>query len=367
MGTHLPFFTVWLKAVGIEPAWIGIISAVPALTRFTTLPLVTGLAERRHAVRGAIILTAFAAATSFALVGTQHQPLPVLLLYIVTCCFWTPLLPLTDAYALRGVARYNLDYGPVRLWGSVAFILGALACGLLVDAIAAHELIWIIVALAALTAFTGLSLQPLDETRRKSAAGHGGKRLLRDASFLAIIVSAALIQSSHTAYYTFASINWQAHGLGGFTIAALWALGVFAEIIVFAVSPRFSLHPSLLVVIAGLSAVARWSITAQEPPVAVLAIVQLGHGLTFGLTQVGLMNLLVHHVPSHQMARGQGYYAATSGLLSSTTSIVSGAIYARYGEGLYYVMAAMAGTGALLMWSARHRLIAHPQSDASGG
>jgi MFS transporter, PPP family, 3-phenylpropionic acid transporter len=67
------------------------------------------------------------------------------------------------------------------------------------------------------------------------------------------------------------------------------------------------------------------------------------------------------------MARGQGYYAATSGLLSSTTSIVSGAIYARYGEGLYYVMAAMAGTGALLMWSARHRLIAHPQSDASGG
>jgi MFS transporter, PPP family, 3-phenylpropionic acid transporter len=367
MGTHLPFFTVWLKAVGIAPAWIGIISAVPALTRFTTLPLVTGLAERRHAVRGAIILTAFAAATGFALVGAQHQPLPVLLLYIVTCCFWTPLLPLTDAYALRGVARYNLDYGPLRLWGSVAFILGALACGLLVDVIAAHELIWIIVALAALTAFTGLSLRPLDETRRKGAAGHGGKRLLRDASFLAIIVSAALIQSSHTAYYTFASINWQAHGLGGLTIAALWALGVFAEIIVFAVSPRFSLHPALLVVLAGLCAVARWSITAQEPPVAVLAIVQLGHGLTFGLTQVGVMNLLVHHVPSHQMARGQGYYAATSGLLSSTTSIISGAIYARYGEGLYYVMAAMAGTGALLMWSARHRLIAHPQSDASGG
>ncbi|MCP3477166.1 MFS transporter [Bradyrhizobium sp. CCGUVB1N3] len=367
LGTHLPFFTVWLKAVGIEPAWIGIISAVPAVTRFTTLPFVAGLAERRQALRAALILTAFASAIGFALVGTQHQPLPVLLLYIVTCCFWTPLLPLTDAYALRGVARYKLDYGPLRLWGSVAFIAGALACGLLVDVIAARELIWIIVALAALTAFTGLSLQPLDETRRKSAAAHGGKRLLRDASFLAIIASAALIQSSHTAYYTFASINWQAHGLGGLTIAGLWALGVFAEIIVFAVSPRLSLHPSLLVVIGGLSAVARWSITAQDPPLALLAIVQLGHGLSFGLTQVGVMNLLVRHVPAHQMARGQGYYAATSGLLSSTTSIISGAIYARYGEALYYLMAAMAGTGAMLMWTARYRLFAHPQSDASGG
>ena len=367
VGTHLPFFPVWLKAVGIDAGWIGLICAVPAVTRFTTLPVVTGLAERRQAVRTAMILAAFAAATGFALLGTQHRPLPVLLLYIVTSCFWTPLLPLTDAYALRGVARYGLDYGPLRLWGSVAFIVGALACGLLVDVIAARELIWIIAALAGLSALTSLSLQPLGDVGRRAAIATGAKRLLRDPSFLAIILSAALIQCSHVAFYTFASINWQAHGLGGLTIAGLWALGVVAEIVVFALSPRLSLHPAWLVVIGGLSAVARWSITALEPQVLVLAVIQLGHGLTFGLTQVGVMNLLVHHVPPHRMARGQGYYAATNGLLASTTSIVSGAIYARYGEGLYYVMAAMAGTGALLMWSMRSRLVVQPQSEASGG
>jgi PPP family 3-phenylpropionic acid transporter len=367
IGTHLPFFPVWLKAVGVDPGWIGIISAVPPVTRFTTLPLVTGLAERRHALRGAMILTAFAAAIGFALVGTQHRALPLLLLYIVTCCLWTPMVPLTDAYALRGVARYGLSYGPLRLWGSAAFIVGALACGLLVDVIAARELIWVIVALAIVSALTSLSLQPFDDAQRKSAATHGGKKLLRDPSFLAIIGSAALIQSSHVGYYTFASITWQAHGLGGLTIAGLWTLGVLAEILVFAVSPRMSLHPSLLIAIGGASAAARWTLTAQDPPVALLAIVQLGHGLTFGLTQLGTMTLLVHLVPTHQMARGQGYYAAVSGLLSSTTSILSGAIYARYGEGLYYAMAAMAGTGALLMWSVRGRLLAHPQSEASGG
>jgi PPP family 3-phenylpropionic acid transporter len=367
IGTHLPFFPVWLKAVGIDPGWIGIINAVPAVTRFTTLPFVTGFAERRHALRAALILTAFVAVLGFALLGTQHRPLPLLLLYVATCCCWTPMLPLTDAYALRGVARYGLDYGPLRLWGSVAFIVGALACGLLVDVIAASQLIWVIVALAAVAALTSLSLQPLDDTRRKAAVVRAGKALARDTGFLVIIISAALIQGSHVAYYTFASINWQAHGLGGLTIASLWTLGVLAEIVVFALSPRFSLPPSLLVVIGGLSAVVRWSITAQEPSVVLLAIVQLGHGLTYGLTQVGTMNLLVRHVPAHQMARGQGYYAAVGGLLSSTTSILSGAIYARYGEGLYYVMAAMAGTGALLMWSARRRLIAHPQSEASGG
>jgi len=79
------------------------------------------------------------------------------------------------------------------------------------------------------------------------------------------------------------------------------------------------------------------------------------------------MNLLVQRVPPHQIARGQGYYAACNGLLGATTSIASGAIYARIGDGLYYVMAAMAAGGALLIWSARHRLKAQPQSEASGG
>ena len=108
-------------------------------------------------------------------------------------------------------------------------------------------------------------------------------------------------------------------------------LGVIAEIVLFALSPRFTLQPSMLVVIAALSAVARWVITAQEPPLAVLAVVQLAHGLTFGLTQVGTMGLMVRHVPGHVMARGQGYLAACGGIVAGIASIVSGAIYADTG------------------------------------
>ena len=199
------------------------------------------------------------------------------------------------------------------------------------------------------------------------AASHGASALLRDPGFLAIIVAAALIQGSHAAYYTFASITWQVAGLGGLTIAGLWVLGVLAEIVVFALSPRFTLSPAVLVVIGGLSAVARWLITAQEPSVAVLSVVQLAHGLTYGLTQVGTMGLLVRHVPVHVMARGQGYFAACSGIVSSSASILSGAIYARHGQGVYYVMAAMALSGAVVMWLARRRLADHPHSAASGG
>lgn len=362
-GTYLPFFPVWLKAIGIDPSWIGMIAAAPAVTRFTVLPFITGFAERHRAVRGAMIATAFATACGFLVIGTQHAPLAVFLLFALTASVWTPMVPLTDAYALRGVARYGLDYGPVRLWGSVAFILGALACGLLVDVIAARHLIWVIGGMAAIGAVIGLGLQPLDQPKTAPSGLHGSRALLRDPGFCAIILASALIQGSHAAYYAFSSISWQAAGLSGLTIAGLWALGVIAEIGVFALSPRFTLPPSILVVIGALSAVARWTLTAQQPPIAVLALIQLTHGLTFGLTQVGIMSLLVYRVPGHVMARGQGYLAACSGIVSASASVLSGAVYARYGQGVYYVMAAMALSGAVVMWLARHRLADHPPSD----
>jgi PPP family 3-phenylpropionic acid transporter len=373
VGTQLPFFPVWLKSIGIEAPWIGLIIAVPSLTRFTVLPLVTGLAERRHSLRGAMIVTAFATALGFSILGTLHQPLVVLIAFALTACVWTPLVPLADGYALKGVVRYGLNYGSLRLWGSVAFVLGALACGALVDVIAARNLIWVIAAMAALGAAVSLALQRLDAPEATSASLPGATALLREPGFVAIMVAAALIQASHAAYYSFASITWQAFGLGGLTIAGLWVLGVLAEIVVFALSPRFTLSPAMLVVLGGLCAATRWLITAQEPRVEILAAVQLMHGLTYGLTQVGTMGLLVRHVPSHVMATAQGYLTGCIGIAMSSAAMLSGVIYAQHGGGVYYAMAAAALAGALVMWLARHRAVApyrggdQPHSAESGG
>ncbi len=86
------------------------------------------------------------------------------------------------------------------------------------------------------------------------------------------------------------------------------------------------------------------------------------------------MGLLLHHVPPHVMARAQGYVTACTGLVMSSMAVLSGAIYARYGEGVYYVMAVLGSAGATVIWFGRHRAgqppgVAgdQPQSAASGG
>jgi PPP family 3-phenylpropionic acid transporter len=53
--------------------------------------------------------------------------------------------------------------------------------------------------------------------------------------------------------------------------------------------------------------------------------------------------------------------------VTSIASVLSGAIYARHGQGVYYLMAAMALVSAIVMWLARHRLEHQPQNAASGG
>ena len=167
--------------------------------------------------------------------------------------------------------------------------------------------IWVIVGVTVLSAFVSLGLRPLDTP--PVAAGAPLSRanaLLRQPLFLAIIGTAALVQGSHAAYYSFASITWQDAGLDGMTIAALWSLGVIAEIVVFALSPRFSGSPAVLVMIGAAGAALRWFITAQEPPIAVLAVVQLMHGLSYGMTHIGTVGLLVRSVPHHVLASAQG-------------------------------------------------------------
>jgi PPP family 3-phenylpropionic acid transporter len=78
---------------------------------------------------------------------------------------------------------------------------------------------------------------------------------------------------------------------------------------------------------------------------------------------VGTMGLLVRQVPVHLMARGQGYFSACAGIVAGGASILSGAVYARYGQGVYYVMAAMALSGAALMWSAQRNSVFERSGD----
>ncbi|MCP6769336.1 hypothetical protein NL529_31260, partial [Klebsiella pneumoniae] len=74
-------------------------------------------------------------------VGLAQGPLAILLAFALSAIAFSPALPLTDAYAVSGLTVRGRGYGPVRMWGSVAFIGGNVGAGLMLHWIAPEYLI----------------------------------------------------------------------------------------------------------------------------------------------------------------------------------------------------------------------------------
>jgi PPP family 3-phenylpropionic acid transporter len=345
-GVQLPFFPLWLKAKGLDATTIGLVLAVPMMVRVIAIPLTAREADRRDALRAALIVVAAASVVGYLLLAFAEGAAAILAAFALASLAATPVMPLADTYALKGLGQRGRAYGPVRLWGSAAFIVGNFAAGLATDVMAPRYLIWLIVAGVAIVALATLPLEPLT-TPATGAAAVPRKTLLRDPAFLAVIIGGSLIQSSHAVYYAFSTLAWHARGLDGSAIGALWALGVVAEIVLFALQSRLprALTPNALLILGALGATLRWSVMAFDPPVAALPFLQLLHAASFGATHLGAVTFIARHAPPGQAASAQGYYAIAQGAAMAAATGVSGWLFGAFGSAAYGAMALAAIAG----------------------
>lgn len=360
LGVHLPFLPVWLAAKDLEPGTIGVVLALPMILRLFVIPLATRVADRHDALRAVIMAATLAALFGFGALGLSTGTLKIATLYALAATAFMLLFVLSDVYALRGLAPLRRAYGPVRLWGSAAFIVTNLAAGYLLDFMAPRDLIWLIVAAVALCLAAAWALPPLG-ARPSSASNEtpSARVLLRDPAFIAVAAAASLIQGSHALYYGFTTIAWQAAGYGGGAIGMLWGIGVLAEIVLFALSARLpaAFGPSVLILIGGVGALLRWVAMALDPPGALLLVLQCLHGLSFGATHLGTLAFVARAAPAGLAATAQGYLAVSMGVAMAAATGLSGLLYGQFGAGAYGAMALIAAAGVAAALAAHRMLV----------
>jgi PPP family 3-phenylpropionic acid transporter len=346
----MPFLPVWFAAKGLDAGSVGVVLAIPLIVRVFAIPIATRIADRYDAVRAVIVTGAAVSFFGYIAVGLVHSPGAIMAAVALASTFYTPLMPLADAYALRGLGLHGRSYGPVRLWGSAAFIAGTLGGGVLLDLIDQRELIWIVVMVLALNAAAAGALAPLGVgTSGAAAQATSASVLLRDSRFVMAAAAAALIQASHAVYYGFSALQWQAAGYDGATIGTLWAVGVVAEIALFAVSARLSMGPTALLFAGAAGAVVRWGAMAFDPPPALLLMLQCLHALSFGATHLGALGFVARVAPAGLGASAQGYLAVALALVMAAALGISGELYARWQSGAYWAMAVLAALGGLVL------------------
>jgi PPP family 3-phenylpropionic acid transporter len=362
VGIQLPFWPVWLAGRGLDVHEIALVFAAAIWAKVIATPVLGALADRLGQRRAVMIGLAACACAAYAGLWPAAGFWPILALNLVAGMAQSALMPLGDSITLAAVRRDGLDYGRVRVWGSVSFVLAsigsgaALAFGPLAGDADNQVLLLVLAASAVLlVACIGIpraARSALPSRARWAALG----RLAADRRFWLFVVSAAALQSSHQLYYGFGTLYWRGLGFSDTVIGILWAEGVVAEIALFWCSAPIvaRLGPLGLMALGGVAGIVRWSLMGILPGLGAAAGLQLLHALTFGASHLGAMHFMARSVPPGAAASAQSLYAALSaGLGSGLVMLVAGALYAAYGGQAYPFMALLSAAGLVGVWRLR--------------
>lgn len=386
VGCYLPYLPVWLHWRKLDADEIAVLLAAPLFTRILFTPVISFAADRLGGRRTILIALAWGSLLSFLLLWAASGFWQMLLASVVLAVNWTTIMPLIETVAVTGIRTGALDYGRVRLWGSLSFIVASLGSGLIIGKIGPEVVLPLLVAATALMVL-GAHLLPRELGGRRSSAPsvlRGLKfadafGLVRAPLFLLFLLAASLIQASHALYYSFGSLNWRAQDIPDGAIGMLWSVGVVAEVALFAVSGRVIAYcgTARLLMLAGLAATLRWGVMAIDPPLWATALLQTLHAMSFGAAHLAAIHFLTHAVPEDRAATAQGLYAAiVAGLVLGTVTVASGPLYRTFAGGAYGAMAVLALIGAVCAYRLMRRwrgglvvgaAASQPHSSGDGG
>jgi PPP family 3-phenylpropionic acid transporter len=375
IGTQLPFYPVWLDWRGLGASEIAIITAAPLVVRVVVTPALAFAADRFGDHRRFLIGLAWAGLL-MVLVLTQLSTFwPLLFGTVLFSLAMATIMPLTETLAMTGVKAAGLDYGRMRLWGSLSFILASIGGGWLLEPLGAGAAIWLVAGGVVLTVAAAHALQrPIGLGRLKAATGPPRLKLadalglLRSRVFLLFLLTTGLVQGSHGMFYTFGVLHWQAQGLDTAWSGMLWGVAIVCEVVLFAYSAAVlrRIGPVQLIMLGCGAAVVRWLLMGFDPPLALLVLLQISHSLTYTASHIGAIHFMSRVVPDQQAGTAQALYASvTGGIGLGGAMLIAGPLYASYGGRAYWAMAIIAA--AALASSLALRRMAQPHSAGSGG
>ncbi len=336
LGTLLPYWTLYLQSLGLGAATIGWLMGILHVSRVLAPNLWGWLADRTGRRVAIVRLGALASWVCFLAIFWQTEAVGIALVMALFSFFWNAVLPQFEVITLTCLGENRSQYSRIRLWGSIGFILAVVLIGWLLDWVSIEWLPLLVLGLLVLIWLNTLLLdsctdRTVEELGEYSSIG----AILRQPQVIAFFLVCFLVQLSHGPYYTFYSVMMQGLGYDRAEIGLLWALGVVAEVVLFALMPRilecFSMRHILLVSL-GLC-VLRWSLTAWWPErLEVMLFAQCLHAATFGSLHAVGIALVQHYFTLSTQGRGQALFSSVGfGAGGALGAVVAGQLWSVWG------------------------------------
>ncbi len=365
LGVFLPYWPRWLEARGVEGAALGMcVAVVPAMA--IVAPMVVGHVADAFRLRGALLRVACAVATvAFAAIAWAGSgPLRqgagaggVLFLVAATALFAlarSPMVMLADVVALESPGG-SRAYGAVRRYGSLGFLMAAVATSMLVPIehpFAVPALVALACA-ASLLASLGLPARaaPLPRPERS-----GVMAFMARPGVKPFLLASALLHAAHAAYDVTFSLHLRDLGLPDAWVGPTWALGVLAEVLLFSRVGRLvdSIGSEGLLLVGAVGGAMRWALVASLSDPWWLLAAQPLHALSFGCLWLGATGIVAARAPTGHMASAQGGFSAISAVGHASGMLLWSAVHLRLGGRAVFGGAAVVAMAAVVpAWLAR--------------
>ncbi|WP_380183629.1 3-phenylpropionate MFS transporter [Kalamiella sp. sgz302252] len=342
-GVWLPFWAVWLKGAGLDAEKIGLLLGVGMVSRFTGSLLIASRVTNPS--RLITVLRVLAGLSLLFALGFWFSAFWAWLLLVMIGfnLFFSPLVPLSDALAATWQRQLGMAYGPVRLWGSLAFVISSALTGLLVNAFSYQAILWMLCA-GVTAMLCGMLLRPsVAPQGSEKVVAHTGwqewRQLLQSSWRFLLCVT--LMQGAHAAYYSFSAIWWQEAGYSASVVGYLWSLGVVAEIIIFAASNRLFRRWSArdLLLLSSICALIRWSLLASSTALPQLIVAQILHCGSFTICHLAAMRFIAAREGAEVIRLQSVYSALAMGGGIAVMTIVCGALFRHLHGDIFWLMA----------------------------
>lgn len=354
-GAAVMFLPIWLSEKGITTEQIGLINAVPVFI-ILALNLVVGrLADKAKDWRQVIVIGALIAGIVPIGLFFVNEFWGILLFWTLAGLPGGAIGPVLDAATMRMTRRNGSDFGTIRAWGTVGYMLFNALTGFLVVWFGSDIFVPLFVGLALLRAAVSLQLPafraPPGLVTVAAVTPKAGK--LRDIItkpwFVLPLIGFAIIFGTHIILNAFGSLLWKEQGVSEGVIGPLIALGAASEAGMMFVWKRFGGRVSArhLILASALVSVLRWTAMAFSPPVWALVLLQLSHGITFALGYLGCVHFIANWTSEDIAAETQSLFTVLQQVASVIALIGFGWVVGIFGANAYLFAALAGAIGAL--------------------
>ena len=354
--TAFSLFTIYgslyFRRRGLSNMQLGLLNAIPAWVGIFS-PLVWGLmsdALKQRRLPNA--LTHIGPALIFPLFWFWKGSFGALCLIMAAFTFFfSASSALADAWALDHIQRRGGDYGRLRSWGSLGFILPIFAFSAVMkssESSTAQDLWPIFAGFCGLRVLSGLYAMSLPDYQAQGPPVRLQWQSLRvylHPFALTFLLSIFLNRFASGPYYAYFSVFLDEQGVPDRLIGYFWVVAVAAETGLIACSGalirRVGTVPLLLSGILAMSF--RVYVFSLEPAWGVLLAVQTLHAFTFGAFHVASVAIFNRITPPSFRATGQTLNGAVTGLGGVAGCLVGGHLAQSLGlPGLFRALSLLA-------------------------